>query len=100
MFVVGGRPSRPVPWLALLRLPAMAPAWARPCSASPPNPAAPTLTTCMFQAASVKPSRKAQSCIRLCMANRLLTAASASLRCALVKTAGSHLAWCHWSVNG
>ena len=54
----------------------------------------------MFQAASVKPRWYAQSCIRLCMANRLVTAASASLRWAEVNDAGLQRACCHWSVNG
>ena len=59
-----------------------------------------TLTCCRFQAASVKPSSAAKSCIRLCMANRFAVAASASLRCAEVNVVGLQRATCHWSVNG
>jgi hypothetical protein len=80
MLVTGEVPSRPLLWLALLRLPEIAPDCARPCSASPPRPTPVTLTACMFQVASVNPRCQAQSCMRLCIANRLATAASASLR--------------------
>ncbi len=58
MFVIGATPSGPVIWLALSRTDrTRAPAWALPCSGSLPSPPRVPLSTCMFQAVSVKPSR-------------------------------------------
>ena len=59
----------------------MPPAWALPCSRSFSAPPRPKLNDCRFHVASVKPSPYAQSCIRLCIANRFARAASMSLRC-------------------
>ncbi len=50
--------------------------------------------------ASVKPSPYAQSCIRLCIANRFARAASMSLRCGDSNTAGLQRCVCHWFVHG
>ena len=48
----------------------------------------------------MKPSPYAQSCIRLCIANRFVVAASTSACCGEVSDAGSHLDVAHWFVNG
>src|SRR5262245_11242399 len=77
MLVTGSMPSGGVAWLALLRMNwLVAPCWARPCSASPPLPYGPRFTLCRFQALSVNPRWYDQSCIRLCIAKRLVVAAS------------------------
>src|SRR6266508_4437390 len=101
MFVTGRSPSPGVAWLALLRQPGtIAPCWARPCSASPPLPVPAVLTACRFHVDSVKPRLYDQSCIRLCIANRLAVAASMSLRCSEAKVPGSHFCEFHWLVHG
>ena len=65
----------------------MPPAWALPCSGSLANRLDGTLTRCMSNVASMKPSRYDQSCIWLRIANRFALAASMSLRCAEVNVA-------------
>ena len=65
-----------------------------------PRPPRPKLNDCRFQAASVKPRWYAQSCIRLCIANRFARAASMSLRCGDVNVAGLQRCSCHWFVHG
>src|SRR5918997_6656001 len=101
MLVTGCMPSGGLNWLALLRVVwVAAPCWALPRSGSPPLPYGPVLTFCRFQVASVKPRWYDQSCIRLCMANRLAVAASTSACCGDVSDAGSHLVAFHWLVTG
>ena len=71
--------------------PTIPPAWALPCSGSLLRPPRSKLTSCRFQAVSVKPSLYDQSCMRLCIANRFAIAASMSLRCAVeVNFVGLH----------
>ena len=104
--MIGSWPSAGVNWLALSRAakpggpPLRPPAWALPCSWSFSAPPRPKLNDCRFQVASVKPSPYAQSCIRLCIANRFARAASMSLRSGDVKTAGLQRCVCHWFVHG
>src|SRR3954470_14180910 len=101
MFVTGCMPSGGVAWLALLRVVwVAAPCCALPRSASAPFPYADALVFCRFQVASVKPRWYAQSCIRLCMANRFAVAASTSTSSGELSPAGSHLVAAHWLVNG
>ena len=98
-------PSAGVNWFALSRdrksggPPTTPPACALPCSESISAPPRAALNSCMFQFASVKPSRYAKSCIRLCIANRFARAASMSLRCGDSNTAGLQRCACHWFVH-
>src|SRR5919108_1877891 len=79
MFVLEGVPSGCVLMLALSREPGTtAPDWARPSTGSPPSPPLPKFDCWAFQVASVKPRLYDQSCMRLCMTNRFVTAASMS----------------------
>jgi hypothetical protein len=106
MLVIGAMPSPGVIWLALSRAanvggpPEIPPACALPCSGSPPSPPSPKLSRCMLNVASVKPRWYDQSCMRLCMANRLARAASMSLRAGEVNTSGLHDSSYHWFVQG
>ena len=94
-------------WLALSRAwkpggpPLMPPACALPCSWSFSAPPRPKLNVCRFQVASVKPSPYAQSCMRLCIANRFARAASMSLRSGDVNVvSGLQRSSNHWFVHG
>src|SRR4051812_24421481 len=103
MLVVGALPSGGVAWLALSRIRLVvtrAPDWALPCSGSPPSPPLPKLSTWRFHAVSVKPRLYEKSCMRLCIACRLASAASMSFRCGLSKTPGAHRWAYHWLVQG
>jgi hypothetical protein len=79
----------------------MPPAWALPNSRSLPTPPRPKLSFWRLNVFSRKPRWYDQSCIRLCMANRLARAASMSLRSGEVKVvSGLHDSVNHWLVHG
>src|SRR4051794_27963833 len=83
MFETDGEPSGIVVMFALSRWvagPANAAACASPVTGSFWRKASvrPKLLDCAFQLSSVKPSRYDQSCIRLCIVNRFVTAAETS----------------------
>src|SRR4051812_7694484 len=82
MFVIEDEPSGSVVMFALSRCVAggSAPACVSPTtgSFSRKGSVRPKLLDCPFQLSSVKPSRYDQSCIRLCIVNRFVTAAETS----------------------
>src|SRR5262249_40401722 len=105
MFEVGEVPSGGEFWLALSRdwncggPPTIPPFFAFPCSGSPPVPPLAKSLTWALKADSVNPSLYAKSCIRLCIANRLASAASMSFLAAEVNALGSQLEVSHWFVH-
>src|SRR3954470_7522031 len=82
MFVTDDEPSGSVIMFALSRcfVGPKAPACVSPSTGSFSRKASvrPKLLDCAFQLSSVKPSRYDQSCIRLCIVNRFVTAAETS----------------------
>ena len=78
--MIEGTPSSWVYMLALSREPGTtAPDCARPSTGSLPRSGPPKFDCCAFQVPSVKPRLYDQSCMRLCMTNRFVTAAEMSL---------------------